>query len=98
MTLVEQLQEVIRQKYGCSATWVDSTFVREERNGQLFWEGHVHAFTLLGHQKARQCYAWQHGGLLDEPRFVAIIAIDQVDSACAAVRAAMVNESRRQGH
>ena len=97
MTEVEQLQEVIQQQHGCGSTLTETVRVREERAGHTIWEGDVHIFTLHGHRRARRCYAWQYSGTTSEPRFVAILAEGHVDCPRAAVRAAMVDESRRQG-
>ncbi|MCC6681584.1 MAG: hypothetical protein IT445_11840 [Phycisphaeraceae bacterium] len=97
MTPIEQLQAFIQQHHGCGSTLLESVHICEERGGRVIWEGDVHVFSLQGHQRARRCYAWQHTGTADNPHFVAILAVGHIDSARAAVRAAMVDESRRQG-
>jgi hypothetical protein len=97
MPLIEQLQQVIQQRHGCVSDLIESVPIREERAGRITWEGEVHVFRLHGHRRASRCYAWQHSDAASDPRFVTVLAVGHVDSPRAAVRAAMVDESRRQG-
>ena len=97
MGLIEQLQELIRQRHGCDATHIGTAPISEKQGGGIAWQGNMHLFQLHGHQRARRCFAWQHTGTEDAPRYVALLEHGHVDSARAAVRAAMVDESRRQG-
>ncbi len=46
------------------------------------------AFELEGHPTATRCYAWQVGG-----RVTAVLAVDPINSAVAAVRASILAEA-----
>lgn len=97
MSVVEQLQALIRRKFGCEAVRVESVRVREVEGGRIVWDGQVQVFRLEGHQRARRCFGWHHVGPDGRERFSAMLEEGHVDSPRAAVRAAMVDESRRQG-
>jgi hypothetical protein len=71
--------------------------VKEVFEGETVWEGVVQVFELKDHPKATRCYAWSHG--LDSSkkrRFFAVLHQGPLDSAQAAVRAAIVKEYRKK--
>lgn len=100
MNYIERLQQAIRDLHGCESTHVESVPVRETHRGQTVWDGTVEVFDLIGHSKARRCYAWAHaqdGG----SRYIAVLQIPPVTSPTTAVRAAIMEQvkadQRRQG-
>lgn len=95
---IGDLERAILNLHGCKATWVKSVPVKEVFEGQTAWEGVVQVFDLIGHPKATRCYAWSHG--LDNSkkrRFFTVLHQGTVDSPEKAVRAAIVNEVRKNG-
>lgn len=89
------LVDAIRRLHGAEATFEQSVRVREEHGGQVVWDGVVQIFAVQGHPRATRAYAWSHGqGLGDHRRVVVVLGLPPVDGPVAAVRAAIVAESR----
>jgi hypothetical protein len=79
------------------ATHIDSEPVIELFRGQVAWDGVVEIFDLLGHPKAKRCYAWS---LTDneEPQYTTVLEIPPVDSAESAVKLAIASKARPNQH
>jgi len=96
MTYIETLKEVIRRLHGVEATHVETVPVKETFEGKTVWEGDVEVFDLHGHPSATRVYAWAHE--TDDPdnpkRHVTVLHVGPINSAVAAVRAAIVQEFR----
>lgn len=93
---IEALKKAILDLHGCKAIWVKSVPIKEVFEGQTVWEGVVQVFDLIGHPKAKRCYAWSHG--LEgskKRRFFAVLHQGAVNSPEKAVKAAIVNEVRK---
>ena len=87
----EELRLATENLHNCSAIFRDTVQVREEYGGQVVWDGVVHVLGIEGHKQASTCYSWSstiEGS--DKKRFYAVLKIPPVDSAQAAVRAAIV--------
>jgi hypothetical protein len=87
------LQSAIRQLHGCESSHVKSVDVTEAFQGAPIWHGTVEVFDLIGHPKAKRCYAWdfdQNG----RTRYLAVLEIFPVDSAKRAVQVAIAAEAR----
>lgn len=90
-----ELQKAIRHNFGCDSTFVDAVFVLETWERQTAWQGIVRVFELVGHPTAERCYAWSHAvDGSERRRFVTVLHGGAIDSAQAAVRAALVQEFR----
>src|SRR5947207_5227523 len=85
---------VITQLHECDALHSASVPVHEVFQGQTAWRGIVEVFDLIGHPKAKRCYAWSHlDGAKDErTNYVTVLGIPPVDSPLKAVQAAIVGE------
>jgi hypothetical protein len=94
MTYLEELRDVIRRLHGAEATHVESVAVKETFKGQTVWEGSVEIFDLVGHPTASRAYAWAHDGKHPKESSVAVLHVEPITSAAAAVRAAIVQEFR----
>ena len=93
---IDKLADVIRKLHGCPAYYVETVSVKEEFQGRTVWEGEVEVFNIRGHPKAKRVYAWSHDTDYGQTRYVAVLEIPPVDSAQSAVRAAIVDEARKQ--
>lgn len=93
---IEDLRAAIKKLHGCDAVYVRSENVLERFQGKTVWEGVVEVFDLVGHPKAKRCYAWSHvhGEKDDQRRFVAVLELLPVDSAKKAVQAAIVEQAK----
>ena len=95
MNDIAALQDVIRKMHGCESRHVESVEMAESFQGRTVWQGTVEVFDLIGHPKAKRCYAWTHekdgGGL----RSVAVLELPPVDSPKTAVQAAIVADTKR---
>jgi hypothetical protein len=92
-----ELREAVEKMHGGTATLAQSIPVRETFEGKPVWEGVVHIFKLAGHPTARRAYAWSspiEGST--KRRFFAVLHQPPINSPQAAVRAAIVAESRKQ--
>ena len=94
MSYIGELRDVIRRLHGAEATHVESVAVKETFKGQTVWEGIVEVFDLVGHPTASRAYAWAHDGKHPKESSVAVLHIEPITSASAAVRAAIVQEFR----
>jgi hypothetical protein len=94
---VEALQKAILDLHGCKATWVESVSVKEVFEDQTVWEGVVQVFDLIDHSTAKRCYAWSHELEGSKKRkFFAVLHNSPIDSARAAVKAAIISESHKE--
>lgn len=91
---IDDLRAVIAKLHSCAATHVESVAVHEVFRHQTVWEGLVEVFDLIGHPKAKRCYAWnfQDG---KETRYVTVLEIPPVESPQTAVRAAIVSKAQK---
>ena len=88
-----KLQIAVERLFKCPATFSETVPIREEVDGKVVWEGEVKVFDLVGHPKARRCYAWAHPN--DNRRTVALLEIAPVTTALAAVKASLIAESKQ---
>ena len=92
---VDALQDAIRNLHDCESQFVESVPVTETHDGQIVWGGVVQVFDLIDHPEAERAYAWSHEvDDSDARRFVVVLHQRPVDSAQAAVKAAIAAEYR----
>jgi hypothetical protein len=94
---IEQLQSVILQLHACKSSSVETVPLHDVFRGETVWRGDVEVFDLIGHTKAKRCYAWSH---LDGPKdertqLVALLEIPPVESAETAARAQIVQDTKQ---
>lgn len=92
-TAIKTLGAAIEQRFGSTPVHIEAVPVHETFNGQTVWEGTVHVFDIEGGQR---CYAWAYpeDEASGRQRVVTVLHRPPVDSALAAVRAAIVQEAR----
>jgi hypothetical protein len=91
------LQRAVEQMHDCQATFLEKIVVNEWFQGNPVWQGVVHVFEINGHPTATRCYAWSspvEGS--DKRRFFAVLHLPPIMSPQDAVRAAIVQEYRKQ--
>ena len=84
---LEDVQNAIRQTYGCDAELVGREHIHEQFDGEPAWEGEVLVFQLPNHPTAKHCYAWEKDG-----RVVLVLHAGHVTSPVRAVRASLLGE------
>ena len=91
-----ELRLAVEHLHNCGATHRSTVPVHEVVRGRTVWQGDVEVFDLIGHPKAKRCYAWSHwDGAEDEPtRFVAVLEIPPVVSAETAVRVQIKKDAK----
>jgi hypothetical protein len=94
VTHIEELKEAIHHMHGVESTHVESVPVKETFQGKTVWEGVVEVFDLHGHPTATRPMRGHMGSTMQKCRHVAVLHLDPVTSAIAAVRAAIVQEFR----
>jgi hypothetical protein len=88
------LRTAIQATHGVESRHVESVPVKEVFKGKIVWDGDVEVFDILGHAKAKRCFAWgyqEHG----QNHAVAVLEIPPVVSPETAVKAAIVAEGRK---
>jgi hypothetical protein len=85
---LEELADAIKRLHGVAAVHTDSVGVCEISRGKVIWDGTVEVFELVGHPKAKRCYAWKHWedekGM--QTRVVIALEVAPIDSPFAVVR------------
>jgi hypothetical protein len=84
----------IRELHGGNPSWIGSAPVTETFQGHTVWDGTVQVYSLEGHPSATRCYAWSYITDDGKRRVIAVLHEGTVDSPQAAVRAAIVQDSR----
>ena len=94
MEFTAQLKDAILRLHSCESEYAGSEEVIETFQGETVWTRCVEIFRLIGHPKAKRCYAWSHltGEDDKDRRFVAVLELPPVNSAETAVQAAVVAE------
>ena len=95
---IESLQHIIQRLHGCASQWERTAPVHEVFRGQTVWQGEVESFALIGHAKAKRCYAWSHrqGERDKDARVVTVLEIPPVESPETAVRVSIVRDFKKQ--
>ena len=95
---LQSVKLAVEHLHKCSAVWSTTELVHEVFRGQTVWAGWVEVFDLIGHPKAKRCYAWSHReGPNDQgERFVAVLEIPPVESAKTAVQASIMADAQKQ--
>lgn len=94
---MQSLRQAILDLHGSASTHVESVPVTQTFEGQTVWQGVVEVFDLVGHPTATRAYAWSHSiEGTERRRYVAVLHEGPVDSPEATVRAAVVQEHRKE--
>jgi hypothetical protein len=83
---------VITQLHECDALHTGSVPVKEVFQGQTAWEGVVEVFDLIGHPKAKRCYAWTYG---EPEEFITVLEIPPVVDAQSAVKVGVAYQVKK---
>jgi hypothetical protein len=57
--IIARLKEAIRAAHGCEALYMQTVHVDQRSDAASGWDGSVNVFELIGHPKAKHCYAWK---------------------------------------
>jgi hypothetical protein len=82
------LQKAIKATHGCESRHVDKVAVFETFQNKAVWSGDVEVFDLIGHPKAKRCFAWAYD-VDTGSRTLAVLELPPVISPITAVRAAI---------
>ncbi len=86
-----ELENHVNKLFSIEAKLQSIERVEEFFNGQLVWNGQVHVFKLIGHDKADICFAWSSPLEGSKSRkFYAVLKIPPIETAKDAVRASIV--------
>jgi len=88
---IEDICLIVEVRYDCEAKHECSVPVIEMYGKDEIWEGVVEMFALIGHPKAKRCYAWSFADDDAQPRYVAVLELPPVYSPHTAVRAAIAS-------
>jgi hypothetical protein len=92
---IENFRTAIESMHNCKAAHERSVPVVETFGNKIVWEGVVESFALMGHPKAKRCYAWsyQDNG---ETQYVNVLEIPPVVSPQTAVRTAIASGAQKK--
>jgi hypothetical protein len=90
----EDLQKAVERMHRCKARLLATEPVTAFFGAEVLWSGLVHHFLLEGHIKADLAFAWS-ALVRGRAEFFAVLRDTGIRSAQDAVRAAIVQESRR---
>ena len=98
MDYLDELKAKIRLLHGYDAMHAQTVPVREVFQGKVIWDGEVEVFELLGHAKARRCYAWGYPNEKEPDRLdvVTVLEIPPVVSPQTAVTAVLAQHAQQQ--
>jgi len=91
---ISDLQDDIRATHGCESIYRRTELVHEAFPGKIAWDGLVRVFKLIGHSKAKYCYAWNYREG-NETKSAAVLGIPPVDSSQSAVKSGISPFSQR---
>jgi hypothetical protein len=95
MNYIEELQDVIRQRYSADSRHLETVPIKETLHGKTIWEGNVEVFELIGHPKASKVFAWAYATENPKkPRHVTVLNLGPISSPLYAVRYAILEEAK----
>ena len=90
-----ELKHAVESQHGGTATFVQSTPVREQFRGDLAFTGNVAIFDLKDSPSgATRAYAWEQDRPDGRKRYAAVLHLGGITGPIEAVRAAIVAEAR----
>jgi len=97
---IDRLHTVVSRLHRCGSVHRNTVPVQLANGDEILWKGEVEVFDLLGHPKAKRCFAWAYRTARsdksgDTERAIAILDIPPIDSPQAAVRAALSAAQRQ---
>ncbi len=88
---ISEFRDAIQATHGARSRLAEQVQVTDRFKGKTVWEGEVMVFELLDHPTAPKCYCWEV-----DARVTCVLHESPVDSPLAAVRAAIVADSRER--
>lgn len=87
---LDALEGAILIKHKCKPTHKGTVYVHEQtEEKETIWEGSVEEFGLIGHKKAKTCYAWHCSDSQGAAKIFTVLGNHLIDSAKRAVQAAI---------
>lgn len=87
---LRELITAIALKHNCKAVYKETVLVHlSTADEETVWFGHVQVFDLIGHKRAKVCYAWRHHGPDGGMKPITVLGSRLVNSAQKAVQAAI---------
>ena len=91
---VESIHRAVEATGNCRATHLHSVQVMRHKD-ELVYGGVVEVFDLHGHPQSKRAYAWQRKlNGKNDVQYTVVLATGTVDSANAAVQAAIISEEK----
>jgi hypothetical protein len=87
---LDNLRDAVAALHGCDCSHSGTSVVVEFYEGRKVFEGNVETFTLSGHPKASEAFAWAFNNG-NEPQYVAVLRITPINDPSDAVRAAIAS-------
>lgn len=93
------LKGAILIRHGCNANHKRTVYVNEQTVAkETVWEGNVEEFDLIGHKKAKICYAWLSVSEDGKTKIFTVLKNRVVNSATKAVQAAIFVDAQPPVH
>jgi hypothetical protein len=89
---LQNLRDAVAALRGCDCSHSGTSRVVEFFEGRKVFDGDIETFTLSGHPKAVEAFAWAfHNGT--KPQYVAVLRLPPINDPSDAVRAAIKSGS-----
>jgi hypothetical protein len=88
---IDNLNKAIAAMHKCRCSHFGSEKIKEERGGDLVWEGVVEIFQLEGHPKASVAFGWAFEDDKKDIQYIGVLNVPPVESARDAVKAAIAS-------
>jgi|GEM_PF-2214055 hypothetical protein len=93
------LRGAILIRHGCKANHKRTIYVNEQTvEKETMWEGNVEEFDLVGHKRAKTCYAWLSVGEEGKTKIFTVLKNRVINSATKAVQAAIFVDAQPPVH
>jgi hypothetical protein len=86
------LRDAVTALHGCNCSHSGTSRVVEFYEGQKVFDGDIETFTLSGHPKASEAFAWAFDNGT-EPQYIAVLNIPPINDPSDAVRAAIASRA-----
>lgn len=91
---LQNLHAAVAALHGCDCSHSRTSRVIEFHEGEKFFEGPVEIFTLSGHPKVSEAFAWPYDNG-EEPQYLAVLKVPPINDPSDAIRAAIASGAFR---
>lgn len=88
---IQNLRQAVTALHGCDCLHSGTSRVVEFYEGQKVFDGNIQTFSLAGHPKASEVFAWAFDNG-NEPQYIAALEVPPINDPSDAMRAAIASK------